>query len=88
MNVLRRLTSGFQFHAKGTQQKVWGGKRLAGYEVQWEGKPVAMTDMLDNSVWLKNEINAVQRLIVSAVSSAILLKRMQEIEKDKELFDQ
>jgi hypothetical protein len=74
--------------AKEAQQKVWGGKLLAGYEIQWEGKPVAMIDILDNSIWLKNEMNPFQRLIVSAVSSAILLKRMQDVENDKGSFDQ
>lgn len=74
--------------ANGKQQKVLGGRLLAGYEIQWEGKAVAMIDILDNSLWLKNEMTPSQRLIVSAVSSAILLKRMQDVEKDKESFDQ
>ena len=86
--AIRPLRVGSVTTAKGARQKVWGGNLLAGYELQWDGRPVAMIDILDNTIWLKNEMAPPQRLIVSAVSSAILLKRMQDVEKDKESFDQ
>lgn len=74
--------------AKGNQQNVWGGKMLGGYEIQWEGIPVAMIDILDNTFRLKNDLASSRKLLLSAFASAILLKRMQDVEKDKESFDQ
>ena len=47
----------------------------------------AMIDILEKSIWILNSTDEDQRLIVASVSSAILLKRMQDVEKDKEHFD-
>ena len=69
------------------EQKLFGGKMLTGYELQWNGEAVAMIDILENSIWLLNEVNNDKKMIVASVSSAILLKRMQDVEKDKETFD-
>jgi hypothetical protein len=71
----------------GQQRKVWGGKMLTGYELQWEGRVAAMIDLLDNAIWMRNDLDDSQKLILSSISSAILLKRMQDVEKDKERFD-
>lgn len=74
--------------AKGKETKVWGGKMLSGYELQWDGGVVAIIDILDNSIWMYNDLEPGDKLILSAISSAILLKRMQDVEKDKDHFDQ
>jgi hypothetical protein len=71
----------------GKETKVFGGKMLAGYELQWDRGVVAIIDILDNSVWMYNELEPSEKLILSSVSSAILLKRMQDVEKDKDNFD-
>lgn len=68
----------------GRQTKVFGGKLLSGYELQWDGGVVAIIDILDNSIWLYKELEASEKLILSSIASAILLKRMQDVEKDKD----
>ena len=68
----------------GKETKVVGGKLLTGYELQWDGGVVGIIDILDNSVWLYNELEASEKLVLSSVASAIFLKRMQDVEKDKD----
>jgi hypothetical protein len=71
----------------GKDTKVLGGKLLSGYEIQWEGGVVAVIDILDNNIWLANNLDVHDRLIVSSIASAILLKRMQDVQKDKDSLD-
>lgn len=71
----------------GKDTKVFGGKILSGYEIQWDGGVVAIIDILDNNIWLANNLDAHDKLILSSISSAILLKRMQDVEKDKDSLD-
>ena len=71
----------------GGQKKLFGGKMLTGYELQWNGEALAMIDILENSIWILNDAEADKKMILASVSSAILLKRMQDVEKDKEAFD-
>ncbi len=68
----------------GKQTKVFGGKLLSGYELKWDGGVVAIIDILDNSIWMYNELEPSEKLILSSVASAILLKRMQDVQKDKD----
>jgi hypothetical protein len=68
----------------GKETKVFGGKLLSGYELQWDGGVVGIIDILDNNVWLYNDLEASEKLLLSSIASAILLKRMQDIEKDKD----
>ena len=70
----------------GEQIKVWGGKMLSGYELQLNEQPAAMIDILENSIWVSNNIYADNKMIIASIASAILLKRMQDVEKDKEDF--
>lgn len=67
----------------GKQTKVFGGKMLSGYELQWDGGVVAVIDILDNSIWIYNDLDRSDKFILSSIASAILLKRMQDVEKDK-----
>jgi hypothetical protein len=69
------------------EQKLFGGKMLTGYELQWNGEASAMIDILENSIWILNDAEPDKKMILASVSSAILLKRMQDVEKDKEAFD-
>lgn len=71
----------------GKQTKVFGGKMLSGYELQWDGGVVGIIDILDNSIWIYNDLEPEEKLILSSISSAILLKRMQDVEKDRQAFD-
>ncbi|HEX2536535.1 MAG TPA: hypothetical protein VHK69_22485 [Chitinophagaceae bacterium] len=71
----------------GKQTKVFGGKMLSGYELQWDGGVVAIIDLLDNNIWLYNELEPADKLVLSSVASAILLKKMQDVEKEKDQFE-
>jgi hypothetical protein len=71
----------------GRQAKIFGGKMLSGYELQWDGGVVAIIDILDNNIWIYNNLDPKEKMTLSAISSAILLKRMQDVEKDRESFD-
>jgi hypothetical protein len=68
----------------GKQTKVFGGKMLSGYELQWDGGVVAIIDILDNNIWMFKDLEPSEKLILSSVASAILLKRMQDVQKDKD----
>jgi hypothetical protein len=71
----------------GKQTKVFGGKMLSGYELQWDGGVVAIIDILDNSIWLYNDLESSEKFILSSIASAILLKRMQDVQKDKDALE-
>lgn len=51
---------------------------LSGYELHWDGGLVAVIDILDNQVWLHRELDGDDRFILSALASAILLKKIQD----------
>ena len=68
----------------GKETKVLGGAILTGYELRWDDGVVAIIDILDNSIWFANNLDARDKIILSSISSAILLKRMQDIDKDKD----
>ena len=60
---------------------------LSGYELRWDDGVVAIIDILDNSIWFANNLEASDKLILSSISSAILLKRMQDVEKDRDAVE-
>ncbi|RPD43873.1 hypothetical protein [Paracnuella aquatica] len=68
----------------GKQTKVLGGPMLTGYELKWDDGLVAIIDIMDNSLWLYNDLEASDKLVLSSIASAILLKRMQDVEKDRD----
>ena len=68
----------------GKETKVFGGPMLSGYELRWDDGVVSIIDILDNSIWLANNLDTRDKLILSSISSAILLKRMQDVSKDKD----
>ena len=68
----------------GKETKVFGGPMLSGYEIQWDGGVVAIVDILDNNVWIYNDLEPADKLILSSIASAIMLKRMQDVQKDKD----
>ncbi|MBB1286803.1 hypothetical protein HRH25_20650 [Flavisolibacter sp. BT320] len=72
----------------GKEKKVFGGKMLSGYELRWDNGVVGIIDILDNNIWIVNDLKLQEKLVVASISSAILLKRMQDVEKDKDIFDQ
>jgi hypothetical protein len=73
--------------ASGKETKLLGGKMLSGHEILWNQEVIGMIDILEKTIWMLNSAEEDQKIIVASVSSAILLKRMQDVEKDKEHFD-
>ncbi|HWI93623.1 MAG TPA: hypothetical protein VNT20_20220 [Flavisolibacter sp.] len=67
----------------GKQTKVFGGKMLSGYELQWDGGVVAIIDILDNNIWIYNDLEPSEKFLLSSIASAIMLKRMQDVEKER-----
>jgi len=68
----------------GKDTKVVGGKILTGYELRWDDGVVAIVDIMDNNIWLANDLDAPDKLILSSIASSLLLKRMQDVEKEKD----
>lgn len=68
----------------GKDTKVVGGPMLTGYEIQWDGGVVAVVDIMDNNIWIYNDLEPSEKLLLSSIASAIMLKRMQDVEKDKD----
>lgn len=68
----------------GKERKVFGGPLLSGYEIQWDGGVVAIIDILDNNIWIYNDLESSDKLVLTSIASAILLKRMQDVEKDRD----
>ena len=71
----------------GKETKDRGRKNIIGYELKWDGGVVGIIDILDNNIWLYNDLEPSEKLILSSIASAILLKRMQDVEKDKDELD-
>lgn len=72
----------------GKETKVFGGKMLTGYELRWDDGVVAIIDILDNALWIYNDLEAEDKIVLSSIASAIMLKRMQDVQKDKDVFDE
>ena len=73
--------------ASGKETNVFGGKMLSGYELQWDGGVVGIIDILDNNVWVANNLEPKEKLVIASIASSMLLKRMQDVEKDRDAFD-
>lgn len=65
--------------ASGKEGKVWGGPLHTGYELRWDDGVVGLVDIMDNKVWIVNDLDPKEKMILSAVASAILLKRKQDV---------
>lgn len=85
--AIRPLRNDHVATRNGQQTKVLGGKMLTGYELQWNGEVSGIIDILENNIWIVNSLEPERKLIIASISSAILLKRMQDVEKDREHLD-
>lgn len=54
-------------------------KMLGGYELRWEGGVVCIIDAMQRNVWMYNDLTADEKFILAVISSAILLRRVQDI---------
>lgn len=63
----------------GKEGKVLGGPIHTGYELKWEDGVVGIIDIMDNQIWIVNDLEASDKMIISSLASAILLKRKQDV---------
>ncbi len=53
-------------------------KLLSGYEISTSGGVVAIVDMIDRNIWFYNELDATEKLNISAIGSAILARKVND----------
>ena len=70
--MLRSVTT-----ASGKKTNVVGGALLSGYEFRIDDGVIGVVDILDNRVWMYKELDSPTKMVLSAISSAILLKRIR-----------
>jgi hypothetical protein len=68
---------------EGREVKVFGGKIFSGYELLINNEARAVIDLLDNSISLHDTLTSEDKFVVASIASAILLKRIHDVEKDK-----
>lgn len=54
-------------------------KIISGYELRIDDGVIAIIDTYGHGVWIYNDLDAATRLVAAAVSSALLLRRVQDI---------
>jgi hypothetical protein len=67
---------------KGKEIDIWGDGLLSGYELSIDGGVIGVVDILDNAIWLYNDMDASLKLTLSAIGSAIMLKRKQDVQAE------
>lgn len=53
-------------------------KILSGYELRIDDAVAGIIDTFDNNIWLYNELDADTRLLLAAISSALMLRKIQD----------
>ncbi|WP_343674185.1 hypothetical protein [Chitinophaga sp.] len=71
IDVKQRIT-------KDGQTKDLPFKLLAGYELSTSGGVIAVMDLIKKDVWFYNELDASERLVVGAISTAIFARRVHD----------
>ncbi|HVG42203.1 MAG TPA: hypothetical protein VM888_11385 [Chitinophagaceae bacterium] len=70
----------------GTTKKVIGGSLFSGYELRIDNNVVGVIDLLDNNVWIRNDLAEETKFMMATISSAIMLKRIGDA-KDHDVND-
>lgn len=76
------LKIGSYTNRKGKEMKVMGGPTFAGYEIRIDDGVVGIVDLLDNQVWMVNDLDPAYKMILAAASSSLLLKRKKRPEHE------
>ena len=53
-------------------------KMLGGYELSIDGGVVAIIDLIDRDIWFYNELTASEKLNISAISTALLARKVHD----------
>ena len=62
----------------GKEQKVLGGNLLSGYELSRNEQVIGIINILDNSIWLSNDLDREEKLIAASIGSATMLRKGKE----------
>ena len=76
---IETLRIGSYTNKKGKEMKVMGGPSFAGYEIRFEDGVVGIVDLLDNQVWMVNDLDPAYRMILAAASASLLLKKQKDL---------
>jgi hypothetical protein len=67
-----------QFTTKDGREAKFPVKMMSGYELRIEDGVVGIIDSFDNNIWMYNDLDADTKLLLAAVSSALMLRKIQE----------
>lgn len=67
-----------QFVTKDGREAKFPVKMMSGYELRVEDGLVAIIDSFDNNVWMYNQLDADTKLLLAAISSALMLRKIQD----------
>lgn len=76
---IQTLRIGNYTNPNGKEVKIMGGPMFAGYEIKIDGGVVGIVDVLDNRIWMVDELDPAYKMILAAASSSLLLKRKQDL---------
>lgn len=74
-------------NTKGKDVKVFGGAYFAGYELLIDKGVIGVVDLLDNQVWMVNDMDPAYKMVTAAAASTLMLKRKQDISKEGSVLD-
>jgi hypothetical protein len=67
-----------QFTTKDGREAKFPIKMMSGYELRIDDGVVGIIDSFDNNIWMYNDLDADTKLLLAAVSSALMLRKIQE----------
>ena len=67
-----------QFTTKDGREAKFPVKMLSGYELRIEDGVVGIIDSFDNNIWMYNDLDADTKLLLAAISSALMLRKIQD----------
>lgn len=67
-----------QFTTKDGREAKFPVKMMSGYELRIDDGVVGIIDSFDNNIWMYNELDADTKLLLAAISSALMLRKIQD----------
>ncbi|GGH78537.1 hypothetical protein HNQ91_003839 [Filimonas zeae] len=67
-----------QFVRKDGREAKFPVRMMSGYELRIDDGVVGIIDSFDNNIWMYNELDSDTKLLLAAVSSALMLRKIQD----------
>lgn len=67
-----------QFTTKDGREARFPVKMMSGYELRVDDGVVGIIDSFDNNVWMYNDLDSDTKLLLAAISSALILRKIQD----------